>query len=100
MYQQDDIEAKNPPQYSEAMSAPTGDTPPSYESLNFMNRLKRVKEESSSPAHFVSSVLTIICGSVVVTVLFALSICLPISMIIIGVIYKDNCPIQTKIPIW
>ena len=55
MYQQDDIEAKNPPQYAEAMAAPTGDTPPSYESLNFMNRLKRVKEESSSSGGTIQS---------------------------------------------
>ena len=100
MYQQDDIETKGPPQYEAAINAPTSDSPPTYESLKFMNRIKKAKEESNSPVHFVSSVFTIICGSVFVTILFAISICLPIAMIVIGALYIDKCPIQDKIPIW
>ncbi len=100
MYQQDDIESKGPPAYDAAVNAPTSDTPPTYESLTFMNRIKKAKEESTNPAHFVSSVIAIICGSVVVTILFSISICLPITMIVIGAMYKDSCRIQSKIPIW
>ncbi len=39
------------------------DSPPSYESLNFVSQLKRAKDESSNPAHFVASACQIMCGS-------------------------------------
>lgn len=96
-YQEDN---KGPPQYEAAISAPStsSDAPPSYDSL--MTKIKRAKQESKTPAHFLTSVIAILCGSLFVTVLFGISICLPITMIVIGVIYKDDCHIQNKIPIW
>lgn len=91
-------DSKDPPRYEAAINAPTSDSPPSYDSL--MTRIKKAKQESTNPVGFLSSVIAIICGSLFVTVLFSISLCLPIAMIVIGAIYKDNCTIQDKIPIW
>lgn len=52
--------------------------PPSYESVNFMNRLKNAKQDSKSPAHFAGTACAIICGSVVMTVLMIVSLAIPI----------------------
>ena len=38
-------------------------TPPSYESLNFVDKLKKAKEESSNPGHYVIKSCEILSGS-------------------------------------
>jgi hypothetical protein len=47
-----------------------------------------------------TNAFTIVCGSFILTVIFALSIALPITMIVIGTLYIDQCKIQRNIPIW
>ena len=82
----------------------TPDSPPTYETLTLINKMKRAKEESKNPAHFISSVSRIILANVFAAglVIFCstISICLPIAMIVIGALNIDKCPIQDKIPIW
>lgn len=90
-----------PPVYDAAINSATADAPPSYESLDFVNKLKKAKEESAgNPVKLLTSICTIVCGSCIITVCLSFSIALPIAMIIIGSVYKDSCPIQKNIPIW
>ena len=82
----------------------TPDLPPTYETLTLINKMKKAKEESKNPAHFISSVSRIILANVFAAglVIFCstIFICLPVAMIVIGALNKDKCPIQDKIPIW
>lgn len=89
-----------PPGYETAVNAPTADNPPSYESLTLVNKLRQAKEKSSNPVEYFTSACAIICGSFVFTIFFAISIAMPITMIVIGAIYKDQCTIERYIPIW
>jgi hypothetical protein len=38
--------------------------------------------------------------TVIVTIFFGISVILPVTMIIIGSIYVNDCKIERKIPIW
>ena len=91
-----------PPVYADAVHAPetslNEENPPSYESL--YRKLKRAKEESSNPVEYMQSAFTIICSSFLITIFFAFSVAIPITMVIIGSVFKENCPINSKIPIW
>ncbi|CAF0869729.1 unnamed protein product [Brachionus calyciflorus] len=89
-----------PPNYNAAMNTPNDSTelPPSYNSL--FNQLQRAKEESTNPADYALKACGILCGSIIITIIFAISSAIPITMIIIGAIYKDQCTIDHKIPIW
>lgn len=90
-----------PPMYDTAIHSAPSDAPPSYDSLDFVNKLKKAKEDSAgNPVKLLSSIFTIICGSFIITVCLSVSIALPIAMIIIGAVYKDDCPVQKYIPIW
>lgn len=89
-----------PPVYESAIDAPSADMPPTYESLTMINKLKKAKEDANNPVEYLSSACAIICGSCAITVVFAISIALPITMIILGTIYKDDCTYQKNIPIW
>lgn len=89
-----------PPGYETAVNAPSADNPPSYESLTLVNKLRQAKEKSSNPVEYFTSACAIICGSFIFTMIFAISITMPITMIVIGAIYKDQCKIERYIPIW
>jgi hypothetical protein len=98
-----DVESQlPPPQYDSVVmnNAPTLslDSPPTYDSL--FAKLKRAKEDSSNPFEYVSKACGIMCGSVLITIMFAISAALPAVMIVIGAIYINDCPINNKIPIW
>ncbi|CAF0818200.1 unnamed protein product [Brachionus calyciflorus] len=79
--------------------------PSSYTELPSTNKslfiqLQRVKEESTNPADYALKVCEILCGSSLFTIFFVILSAIPITMIIIGAIYKDQCTIDHKIPIW
>jgi hypothetical protein len=60
----------------------------------------KAKNVSDNPVNFVKNVYDIVCNSVAfIAILFLLTL-LPLSMIVIGFIYKDQCLIQPNIPIW
>ena len=89
-----------PPMYDSAIQCATANEPPSYESLDLASKLRKAKDESAgNPLKLLSSICAILCGSCIITVLSVL-IAMSIAMIIIGAIYKDDCPIQKNIPIW
>ena len=104
---EEEIALKSPPpttNFAIVVDSSTPDSPLTYETLTLINKMKRAKEESKNPAHFISSVSRIIFGTFFVggLVIFCstISICLPIAMIVIGALNIDKCPIQDKIPIW
>lgn len=75
-----------------------GDAPPSYNSL--FGQIKDAKENSSGNVEFAKVVFGILIGSIVGLICIALSGAVPIAQLVIGVKYKEDCPIQTLIPIW
>lgn len=90
-----------PPMYDSAIHSATADSPPSYDSLDFASKLRKAKDESAgNPVKLLSSICAIVCGSCIITVCLSVSIAMPIAMIVIGAVYKDECPIQKNIPIW
>ena len=75
--------------------------PPSYDSLHLVAKLRRAQRESrGNPMRLLSSVSTVLYGSCLLTGCLAVSIALPIAMIVVGALYKDSCPIQRNIPVW
>ncbi|RNA21527.1 hypothetical protein BpHYR1_030629 [Brachionus plicatilis] len=95
------MDSNPPPDYTAAMSTPQSqenESPPSYNSL--FSQLQRAREKSSNPGDYALRACGIICGSLFITIFFAISSAIPIAMIVIGAIYKDDCPIDNRIPIW
>ncbi|XP_002737767.1 transmembrane protein 272-like [Saccoglossus kowalevskii] len=96
-----DVEASNdnPPTYDEAQKG----APPTYEE-SIMSKIRTAKRESDGNKEFVTNVLQIICESVALMigclVCTALLTALPISMIVIGSMHKDECNAEPYIPIY
>ncbi|CAF0869710.1 unnamed protein product [Brachionus calyciflorus] len=83
----------------------SGSIPSSYTELSSTNnslffQLQRAREESTNPADYAKKVCGVLCGSILFTIFFVILSAIPITMIIIGAIYKDQCTIDHKIPIW
>ena len=53
-------------------------SPPTYNTSNLFNQLKKAKDESKHPAHFVGNSFAIFCGSALATFALGLSVALPI----------------------
>ncbi|XP_071485362.1 transmembrane protein 272-like [Diadema antillarum] len=85
---------EDPPAYNEASQ----ETPPSYQSL--FGQIKDVRQSSSGPIDFCRKVGSLLLNTLLVTILLALALAIPISMIVIGAIYKDDCPVERFIPIF
>jgi hypothetical protein len=52
--------------------------PPTYNTSNLLSQLKKAKDESKHPAHFVGNSFAIFCGSALATFTLGLSLALPI----------------------
>ena len=63
------------------VNRPESDSPPSYNSINFINQLKTAKEKSKTPAHFAGSACLILCESVFATICMTISLAIPIVFI-------------------
>ncbi|XP_062514304.1 transmembrane protein 272-like isoform X2 [Corticium candelabrum] len=87
------------PSYSqvEGRSA-ISDAPPSYESL--FGRIRHKKETASSPLDFLAKMCYLLGGTIVCTVLVTVFMALPVSMVVMGALYKDDCKYQKYIPIY
>jgi hypothetical protein len=66
----------NPSQTSTKESNPR--PPPTYDTSNLLSQLKKAKDESKNPAHFVGNSFAIFCGSALTTFTLGLSLALPI----------------------
>lgn len=91
------VSDSHPPSYTEA-SADMGAPPPSYESL--YGKLKAAKATSSGNVELGKNVCTIIIGTLGFTIFLAILLAIPIAMIAIGAVYKDDCPAERFIPIY
>jgi len=90
-------ETDQPPLYEEHLSSPD-DMPPSYDSI--FGQMRRAKETSSGALTFFKALLVIIVGTIGCTICVGLVLCIPVSMIVIGTIYLDDCPAERFIPIY
>lgn len=87
-----------PPTYS--ATVPTGDMapPPSYESL--YGKMKAAKEQSEGNVDFCQKILVIFCSTIGCTIVLAVVLAIPVTMIVLGAIHKDDCPVERMIPIY
>lgn len=65
-----------------------------------LTRIKIARLESSNPFIFFKKILIILLSTVAYTIVIAIGMAIPVTMIIIGVLFKDECPAETKIPIY
>lgn len=72
--------------------------PPSYESL--YGKIKAAQTTSSNKVELGKNVCVILLGTLGCTVMLAVTLAIPITMIVIGAIYKDDCPRERFIPIY
>ncbi|KAL5012214.1 hypothetical protein ScPMuIL_010765 [Solemya velum] len=72
--------------------------PPSYDSL--YGKVKEARKDSSGLLEFFKKVFTLILSTVGFTICVGLVLAIPISMVVIGAVYKDDCPIERYIPIY
>ncbi|KAK2189776.1 hypothetical protein NP493_97g01033 [Ridgeia piscesae] len=86
-----------PPSYSNTDTV-TNDPPPSYDSL--FGQVRSARQESSSIFEFFKKFLLIILSTVGCTIVVALVLAIPISMIVIGSMYLGQCPREHYIPIY
>ncbi|XP_059153139.1 transmembrane protein 272-like isoform X2 [Physella acuta] len=98
---------EDPPAYSERDNVKAGeglpsyhdsDAPPSYESL--YGRVKAAKRDSSNVLTFLKAFLIIILSTIGFTIILGILMAVPIAMIVIGALYKDDCPLERMIPIY
>lgn len=75
-----------------------GEAPPSYTSI--YGQIKDAKATTTGNLDFAQVVCGILISSVIGIIFLALSGAFPIAQLVIGIKYKDMCPIQTLIPIW
>ncbi|XP_050417576.2 uncharacterized protein LOC126831001 isoform X2 [Patella vulgata] len=86
-----------PPTYQQVLQTST-EPPPSYETL--FGKIKQAREESNGRVDFVRKVLDIFTIRRCITVLLAVMILIPISMVVIGVQHLSDCPVQRFIPMY
>lgn len=67
--------------------------------MNFIRQIYKAKDETSTPFEFVAKTWSILCNSILFTLLCVLSLGLPIAMIVIGAT-RSECPVGKYIPIW
>ncbi|XP_070552903.1 transmembrane protein 272-like isoform X1 [Ptychodera flava] len=88
-------------QKAQPSTAPPGDEP---DAGGMLQRVKSVRQESTGANDLFTSLCAIICESVLVLVIFlvaaGISLSVPITMIVIGAIYKDQCSAEPYIPIF
>eukprot|EP00118_Oscarella_pearsei_P028767 m.2883 g.2883 ORF g.2883 m.2883 type:complete len:216 (+) comp8948_c0_seq1:120-767(+) len=92
------IPTSEPPSYTQIEGGKNDQAPPSYDSL--FGRVKKQKESSTGHVDFFRRLCVLLGGTVVCTILIGICMALPVSMIVIGAIYLDDCPCKRYIPIY
>ncbi|XP_078323500.1 uncharacterized protein LOC111125487 isoform X4 [Crassostrea virginica] len=89
-----------PPRYSDPESQmPTpSEPPPSYESI--YGRVKAAQLEAESKPQFFKKVMTIIMGTLGCTICLGIILAIPISMIVMGGVYYNDCLAVWRIPLY
>lgn len=86
-----------PPSYQEAINnyAPP---PPSYDSL--FGRIREVQKVSKGVFDFIKNIIILLVCTIGFTIIFVMTIVVPICMIIIGGMYLYKCPQGEYIPVY
>ncbi|KAK7097227.1 transmembrane protein 272-like [Littorina saxatilis] len=105
------MDAEQPPAYNVASSLRAGQPelpsyqdaerngpPPSYDSL--YGKAKAMREESNGNVDFIKKIIFMIFGTIGFTIFLGLILAIPIAMLVMGVIYLDDCPEERYIPIY
>ncbi|XP_066591305.1 transmembrane protein 272-like [Prorops nasuta] len=89
-------ERGTPPSYEEVIdpNAP----PPSYDSL--FGRMREARKRSKGVFEFLKNIIMLLLGTIGFTIVLGLFAIIPISMIIIGGLYINDCPLGSNIPIY
>lgn len=87
------VDDEHPPTYEEAIAPP-----PSYQSL--FGEIKDVRRQSDNFAEFLVKVCILLASTIGFAIVLGFLLAIPISMIVIGAKYKDDCPKEDKIPIY
>ncbi|XP_073997048.1 transmembrane protein 272-like isoform X2 [Rhodnius prolixus] len=72
--------------------------PPTYESV--IGRVREVHKESSGTLDFIKKIILLLAGTVGCTILIAVTIVIPIAMMIVGGMYLSDCPVNNNIPLY
>ncbi|XP_071847941.1 transmembrane protein 272-like isoform X1 [Apostichopus japonicus] len=83
-----------PPPYSDAPR----DAPPSYQSL--FGQMQDAKQNSSGALDFIQRLIKLLLNTIAVTIFMIILLAVPITMVVIGAIYVDDCPTEKMIPIY
>ncbi|XP_050038820.1 transmembrane protein 272-like isoform X1 [Dermacentor andersoni] len=90
------VENDLPPSYDDITNpnAP----PPSYQSL--FGQVREVHKASSGVIDFLRSIILLLLGTLGCTILVGVTVIIPVSMIVIGTTYLNDCPAEKYIPIF
>ncbi|KAL4230978.1 hypothetical protein ACF0H5_011351 [Mactra antiquata] len=72
--------------------------PPDYGAL--MYQINEARKESDNIVDFGCKTYSIICNTLLVTIIVGVLLACPIAMVSVGVKYLDDCPIEPRIPIY
>ncbi|KAK9509237.1 hypothetical protein O3M35_006592 [Rhynocoris fuscipes] len=86
-----------PPTYEEAMD-PAAAPPPTYESV--IGRVREVHKESSGTFDFIKKIIILLAGTVGCTIAIAVTLVIPLAMLVIGALYLSDCPANNNIPLY
>ncbi|XP_045204660.1 transmembrane protein 272-like [Mercenaria mercenaria] len=87
-----------PPTYSATAASNDMAPPPSYDSL--YGKVKAAKAGSEGNVDFCKKFFVILCGTIGCTIMLAVVMAIPVAMIVMGAIHKDDCPAERMIPIY
>lgn len=76
------------------------ETEPATRSVSLKEQLNAAKSNSKNFLAFIKNSFAILAGSVIVIFILAIFLIIPISMIVVGAIFVDSCPIQPLLPIF
>lgn len=82
----------------ESATTSNEEQPPSYETL--YGQIKEARETSSNIVTFVLAVIGIFLTTVAGTIVLGIIMIIPLTCIIIGATYLDDCPLERYIPIY
>merc|ERR1719233_2564959 len=63
-----------------------------------MAKIMEAKQQSKSPVHFVGKTSQLACNTIMGTFCLVVSLAIPITMVVLGAIYMNSCPLERMIP--
>jgi hypothetical protein len=88
--------ASEPPEYGDQSGS--DELPPSYDSL--YGQVRAAKAQSSGISDFLKKFFVIIFSTIYCTVVIGIFLAIPVSMIVMGSVYFNDCPCEPFIPLY